>query len=292
MNFEKSLLSAHTVTEKKVNEDFIDSFQNDILNFQGIVLGDGIGSHYNPELGSKFCVSELVRLLKEITEISDLDFNLLFKKISISLKKEFKNSSEEIEPSKAYGTTLICILDFEHKFIVAYLGNGSVWHLRGNYPELINKQRYLPWSAINILNPHTIDEGGKEALYKFFALESSDEQIEPSVITIQKDNVLFGDVLIASTDGLYSNDHIPIAKDGEGGLWIGGEKKMELLFKSLKEFSITSQLTNESLTIKLNSYVESIKEQKLLDDDTSFGLIYTTKAVEYKKQKNEQDSSK
>lgn len=291
MNINNSLLTIHTTTEKKVNEDYISSFKNEILDFKGIVLGDGIGSHFKPELGSKFCVSELVNLLEKSKSISDLDFNSLFKKVSNALKKEFENTSDEIEPTKAFGTTLVCVLEFKDKFIVAYIGNGSVWHLRGNYPTLINKQRYLPWSALNILNPHTIDEGGKEALYKFFALKTSENQVDPSVLTITKDNLVFGDLLIVTTDGLYSNDHIPIAKDAEGGLWIGGEKKIEMLFHSLKEFSNNKDLTNDNLDNALTLYSELIKEQRLLDDDTTFGVIYTGKAIEYQNKANEDNTS-
>ena len=290
MNIYNSLLSAHSVTEKSTNEDFISSFKNDKLNFKGVILGDGIGSHFKPELGSKFCVSELVNLLEECESTNDLNYNLLFEKVSNSLKKKYADTSNDIEFTQAFGTTLICILEFKDKFISAYIGNGSVWHLRGNFPVLINKQRYLPWSALNLLNPHTIDEGGKEVLYKFFALKSSDKQIEPSIITISKDNSLFGDLIIATTDGLYSNDHIPIAKDGDGGLWIGGEMKMELLFNSLKEFSKSKELTNDHLKNILKSYTTQIKEQKLLDDDTTFGIIYTGKAIEYQKIQNEKNT--
>lgn len=288
----KSLLSTHSTTDKDINQDYISSFINQELNFKGIVLGDGIGSHYKPDVGSKFCVLELVRLLKNCETINELDFNSLFKKVSNSLVKEFESKIDNIEPKSAYGTTLICILEFEEKFIVAYVGNGSVWHLRGNYPNLISNQRYLPWSAINMLNPHTIEESGKEALYKFFALETLEKQIEPSVITIAKDNFIFGDILIATTDGMYSNDHIQVAKDKEGGLWIQGEKKMEILFNSLKDFSQNKDLNNDTLDNILTSFTEAIKEQKLLDDDTTFGLVYSEKAIEYQKLENERNSGK
>lgn len=294
MKIINSLSSINTVTEKKVNEDHIDFFYNKSLNFKGIVLGDGIGSHYKPEVGSSFCVSKLIELLKNCNSEGDLNFSQFFHSVSQALKKEFAKSVSklnEVEPNKAYGTTLICILEFERDFKIAYVGNGSVWHLRGNYPTLINRQRYLPWSALNLLNPHTIDEGGKEVLYKFFALETLQEQTEPNIITITKDNSIYGDVLIATTDGLYSNDHIPVAKDKEGDLWIAGEKKMEMLFNNLKKFSEVKSMNDEQLNDILNSYCKEIKELKLLDDDTTFGLFYSEKAIEYQKLKNAGNSS-
>lgn len=289
----ESLISIHSISEKKVNEDFLQDFINPILNFKGFVLADGIGSHYQPDLGSRFCVKTLCDVLGNISNISELDFKKIFQKVALSLKHEFLNNDDDFEnPKSAYGTTLIACLDFENKFIVAYLGNGSVWHLRGNFNALINKQRYLPWNALNLLNPHTVDENGKEALYKFIALETEEIQIEPSVMEIYKDNEIYGDLLIASTDGLYSSDHIPIAKDRDGGLWISGEKKMELLFNTLKEFSENENLSEQNFKEKLDEYALNIKEQKLLDDDTTFGIIYSQKAIEYQKRLNEKDTSK
>lgn len=292
MDINDSLLSIHTITEKKVNEDYISKIKNEKLFFKGIVLGDGIGSHYKPENGSEFCVTKLVELLEECKIIDDVNFDKLFRNVSNLLIKKFTNNDTNVKPNQAYGTTLICVLEFKDRFEIAYIGNGSIWHLRGNFPKLISKQRYLPWNATNLLNPHTVDEGGREALYKFFSLDTNSNQIEPSTITLYKDNFLFGDLLIATTDGLYSNDHIPVAKDAEGGLWIAGEKKMELLFNSLKEFSKDKNLTNKILSDNLENYCESIKSQKLLDDDTTFGLLYSKKAIEYQNSVNEESTSK
>jgi len=289
----ESLISTHSISEKKVNEDFSQDFVNPALKFKGFVLADGIGSHYQPDLGSKFCVKRLCDILSNIKSISELDFKKIFQRVASSLKQEFLNNEDGLEnPKRSYGTTLIACLEFENKYIVAYLGNGSIWHLRGNFNSLINKQRYLPWNALNLLNPHTVDENGKEALYKFIALETEEIQINPSVIQIYKDNEIYGDLLIASTDGLYSSDHIPIAKDRDGGLWVSGEKKMELLFNTLKEFSGNENLSERNFKEILEEYALNIKEQKLLDDDTTFGIMYSQKAIEYQKRLNEKDTSK
>jgi len=67
---------------------------------------------------------------------------------------------------------------------------------------------------------------------------------------------------------------------------------MEILFHSLKEFSNSKSLTNDNLDNILTTYTELIKEQKLLDDDTTFGVIYTKKAIEYQNIENEDNSDK
>lgn len=269
-----SNLLIKSISPKLTNEDFIETVINDELNFNAIILGDGIGSHYKPDEGSNFCVKSLKKHLENCKNLDELNFKELFKTVYSELKENFSNIEDNtIDKTQAYGTTLICAIELEDKYIVAYLGNGSAWHIRGNF-HTFSPQRYLPWNAINLLNPHTIEENGKEALYKFIALESTENQILPSVIEINKDNELFGDIIIISTDGLYSNDHNPIAKDREGNIWIAGEKKMELLFNRLKNLINENKFEEQIINDSIDEYLKEINESKLVDDDTTFGIIF------------------
>lgn len=269
-----SNLLIKSISPKLKNEDFIETVINDELNFNAIILGDGIGSHYKPDEGSNFCVKSLKKHLENCKNLDELNFKELFKTVYSELKENFSNIEDNtIDKTQAYGTTLICAIELEDKYIVAYLGNGSAWHIRGNF-HTFSPQRYLPWNAINLLNPHTIEENGKEALYKFIALESTENQILPSVIEINKDNELFGDIIIISTDGLYSNDHNPIAKDREGNIWIAGEKKMELLFNRLKNLINENKFEEQIINDSIDEYLKEINESKLVDDDTTFGIIF------------------
>ena len=290
-----SFISVKSITEKKINEDFVTSFKNEKLNIQGVILGDGIGSHYKPDIGSKFCSLKLKDILENCNSIEDISFEKYFIQIQKELKNQFEideDKSETLELKSVYGTTLICAIEYDDKFVVAYLGNGSIWHLRGNFHTLVSNQRYLPWCSLNYLNPHSVEENGKEALYKFIALEVSEAQIKPSVIEITKDNSLFGDILIIGTDGLDSNDQTPIGKDSDGGIWISGSKKMELLYHSLIKFAEQKELNNDLLDEIIDEYSNDIKKQKLIDDDTSFGIIYSKKAIIYQQNLNESNTSK
>lgn len=274
-----SYLIERTTSSKVKNEDSLASAINNNLNMKAIIIGDGIGSHYKPDEGSEFCVNSLKNYLQECQSLDELDFQVLFKKVHQDLQEKYGNITDEtIDRSQSYGTTLICAVELRDKYILAYLGNGSIWHIRGNFYKF-SPQRYLPWNAINILNPHTVEENGKEALYKFMALDVTEKQIQPSVIEISKDNDLFGDIIILSTDGLYSNDQIPIAKDREDNIWIAGEKKMELLFNRLKKLAIENQLEEEKVSESMDEYLKEISDNKLIDDDTTFGIFINNIAV-------------
>ncbi len=264
-----------TATLKVVNEDAIDQMENNTLQFKGVILADGIGSHYKADEGAAFCVQSLKRMLEKCNHTSELNFKELFKAVQSELQQTFSDQVPEgHSKTQAYGTTLMCVLEFEEKYVVAYIGNGSLWHIRGNFAHF-SPQRYFPWSALNLLNPHTVDEGGKEVLYKFMALEVSAEQIVPSVLEISKDNSLYGELILCSTDGLYSNDHNPVAKDREGNLWIAGDRKLNALLQLLKERDF-AHLDRELMNQALTDYLEMVKEQKLMDDDLTFGLVVNT----------------
>lgn len=269
-----SNLLIKTISPKSKNEDFIEIVINEKLNIKGIILGDGIGSHYKPNEGSEFCVKSLKKHIENIKNLDEINFKEFYNSVYSELKMNFSNVEKDIiDKTQAFGTTLICALELKDKYIVAYIGNGSIWHIRGNFHSF-SPQRYLPWNAINLLNPHTVEENGKEALYKFFALEASQIQITPSVVEINKDNELFGDIIIISSDGLYSNDHNPIGKDREGNIWIAGEKKIELLFNQLKKLIKEKQFDKQLIDNCFDNYLKEISDSKLIDDDTTFGIIF------------------
>lgn len=284
-----SLSSIKTISPKITNQDFVDTFKNENLGITGIIVADGLGSHFLSEKGSEYCVKELKRILENHDECN-FDFNTIYKDVLIYLKKEAlknDNITQLEDKSKVLGTTLLCVLEFKDFFKIAYVGNGSLYHIRGNFTHF-SEQRYLPWSSLNILNPHTIEENGKEVLYKYFSLESTEDNVIPSVIQISKDNLLYGDVFIISTDGLDSIDHTPIAKDRDGGLWISGEPKMEILYRKLK--SVLKNKNYLNLSMELESFCNEVVERKLIDDDISLGVIITDQVLNYHNLLNENNS--
>lgn len=285
-----SLIKIKSISPKIINQDYISIFKNERLLINGIIVADGLGSHYLAEKGSEYCVLKLKKILEEYDECT-IDFNKIYTDILNSLKFEAE-TNESVgkleDKSKVLGTTLICIVEFIDKFVISYVGNGSIWHVRGNFTHF-SEQRYLPWSAINLLNPHTVEENGKEALYKYFSYESSEDNVIPTTFEISKDNKLYGDIFIVSTDGLDSIDHTPVAKDKEGGLWISGEPKMELLYKKLK--SVLIKKSFDIIDIELESFCNEVKERKMMDDDISFGIIITEQVLNYHRQLNEDNSS-
>lgn len=296
MNIENSLITNYSVSKKETNEDFVDIFKNEKLNIRGVIVADGIGSQPMAHLGSKFCVTKLKELLENCKSYEKLNISKFFTNVAEALKETHKKEYDELQKkmgkklTDAFGTTLICAIELENKFIVAYVGNGSVWHLRGNFPELLYERRLFPWCALNYLNPHSLENGGKPSLYKFISYNASEEQVKPSIIQIQKDNVLYGDILIITTDGISSNDQVFVGKDKTETIWIEGEDKLIKLLHHLKNFLQQDELNIDKLNQTINEYSEEIKNS--IDDDSTFGVIISNQVINYRRKANGNNTGK
>lgn len=282
----KSILAANSMTKKKKNQDaLIVSIENNI-----IAIADGVGSHLYSEKGSAFVVEKIVELINENEDFNNIDFSEIFikthKLLNEYIKVNFKDEISKIENQGSFGTTLIVAIDLPDKYIVAYIGNGCIWHMRGNYSDL-TKNIYLPWHSINILNPHTIQVDGKEALYKIFSYGEDTSVVKPSIVEISKDNELFGDILMIGTDGIFSNDQTIPGKDGDDKIWIPSSEIMEKFYNHLGEY-LKSEISHDNDNAKsmLHNFLSEVKHsENLMDDDTTLGLIISQPCLNYIKKK-------
>lgn len=280
----KSLFAVATLTNKPVNQDACDSFSDDSMGV-AIMVADGLGSHQYSEVGSKKVVEYLKDYLSKENNVDTPPFSAIFEKVNDRLQEhiEIEYQNEQLSES-SFGTTLLCSykgLNAED-IICAYKGNGAIFHIRGNFfnfPEY----KILPWAAVNYLNPHSIDENGKEAIYNYFG-RNVPYKYPPSIIKIQTDKNCIGDIIMICTDGIYSYDQVRIGKDNEGNVWVSGEISMEIFYQHLKNFFKKENFTDESLKVMLENYLIELKNNKLMNDDCSIGVIITDRAIQYYKE--------
>jgi serine/threonine protein phosphatase PrpC len=277
-----SLISCASLTHKKdkPNQDYCETFNNPSLNFKGVIVADGLGSHFKSELSSKFCVKRLKENLENIDHLV-INYSELFLKIKKDLEIYAENNlTPEEKASTFLGTTLICALEFEDEYQIAYIGNGSIWQISGNFNHF-SASRSLPWNSINLLNPHNIEEEGESKMFKY--ISTADVSSIPSVIKLSKNEDAYGDIIVIATDGIYSNDEAKIGKDNKGVIWEMGEETMIELYKSLNELFVKSpiEIKEDDLKFELEKYLNLIKEQDIMDDDTTLGLIISEKVIQY-----------
>lgn len=295
-------------TRKQKNQDgyceaYIEKYQARI-----IAIADGVGSSINAEKGSSLVTSKAVELIKNAIEANGtVNFNSIFDKIQIDfdgifnqiqaeldaeVEREYTDEHQlaELKPA-SYGTTLIIGIDLPDRFIAAYVGNGSIWHVSGlfnTFPSMV----CLPWNAVNLLTPDTIMSGGKEALYKIFFYKGEKKHHKPTVLQLSKLDESPGDIFILTTDGVYSSDHAIAAKDDEGEIWIPSTNQFGLLNDMLKAYvEGNEEINDETLRQMLVRYLAHIKEAKIMDDDTTLAVFISNEAKNHFMEKRMKDET-
>lgn len=295
-------------TRKPKNQDgyceaYIEKYQARI-----IAIADGVGSSFNAEKGSSVVTAKAVELVKDAIEANEtVNFNSIFDKIQVNfdmifdqvqsaldaeVESEYTDEHQlaELKPA-SYGTTLIIGIDLPDRFIAAYVGNGSIWHISGlfnTFPSVV----CLPWNAVNLLTPDTIMRGGKEALYKIFFYKGEKKHHKPTVLQISKLNETPGDIFVLTTDGVYSSDHAIAAKDDEGEIWIPSTNQLGLLHDMLKAYvEGNEEINDNTLRQMLVRYLAHIKEAKIMDDDTTLAVFISNEAKNHFMEKRMKDET-
>jgi serine/threonine protein phosphatase PrpC len=284
--YQNSVIAIATTTNKSENQDCKGEFESE--NFNAAFIADGIGTFKYAKQSSErvidFFKAQAVDLNHSAGKNPKPKFIETFKKAKEKLIA-FANENiieEDKNEQNLFGTTAITVFETTDKIVVAYVGNGAIWHIRGNFNEFPDAYLF-PWNAVNYLNPHTIPEGGKEALYRLISNSDDFSECIPTVFEIDKDESV-GDIFMICTDGIYSADQIKAGKNDKG-VWVRYEPTMLKFFDYLKHFFKSNQLYNkESLLQTMNMYLEELKPT--FDDDATIGILITTKALNYQNQIN------
>jgi serine/threonine protein phosphatase PrpC len=280
-----------TLTNKNVNQDWSSKINNPKLQLYGVVVADGIGSYSHAMEAAKHVCTFVRKYIDDCEDLEKLDFDNIFSAAKLELIEYSREVGLDTEET-ALGTTLIVAVHYPtpgknyDTIKLAYVGNGAIWHLRGNFNHF-DKSQLLPWNAINYLNPHSVKQDGKEALYKLISCSSNFKESIPSVITIRADEN-FGDIIMVCTDGIYSFDQTKMGTDTAGRIWISGEQSMALFYSRLADFFKYGALELDHLLV---DYLDNLNTIEELDDDATLGVFITAAAVNHQMKFNDAGSN-
>ncbi|MCL2072673.1 MAG: protein phosphatase 2C family protein [Marinilabiliaceae bacterium] len=254
---------------KEINED---AHINFICNGMTIfAVADGISSHSAAADASSHVIEYIKNNANSINTVSD-SLNQLFSDINDSLCEFAKTDKyKDQNNKKLLGTTLILGVETEKEVTFAYVGDGSIIHIRGTIGCFSGKD-VDPWFT-NLLNPHIKPEK-KDVLYKMLSNESDKENIKPAIIRIEKD-IDEGDAFIICTDGIASQDkdQRKYKHETEGWLYKCNDylSKLFVLLKNFKRADDHLELKKD-LDRKIRLFLEN-NESKFRDDATLAILI-------------------
>lgn len=282
-NKRHSLYAIKTDTKKNINQDAFEVFQHAESGTIIMALADGIGSSFFAEEGSKFVVEKAVDILKEeFQEGREIDYVDIFKRIQSGLtemvKEKYYDQLTDINDHD-FGTTLIVGIDSPDVFTLAYIGNGCAYYIQGDITYFPNVN-YMPWGVNDLLTPHSLpnEVTGKDELCKYFCYRPTNvDQVVPTVITISK-NHYAGEIFVLATDGLDSADKHDEFYYQDDNLYTKSSWSMSLFCRAIKDYlKTTSKIDDEGLSMVLDDYFNTLERENRMDDDTTIGIIVTSK---------------
>lgn len=261
-----------SVPMDKSNEDAVGTILD--KKYSVLVVADGLGSFQKARESSRMVVDSV--LSTRPFDADELDLKKTFtraQKLLLSQRDEIQGSSDE----NIFGTTLICLVETEQKMFLAYAGNGSAWHLRGNFSCTANSDG-IPWSANNLLNPHSFRHRGREVLYRLLSDDPDVERSRPSVLSIDKDPY-YGDIVILTSDGVDSADQQRFGKN-QKGTWLRQNEILLQLYNYIHEWlKSTSNFTPSGLEALIMDFL--FQHQDSFQDHASIGILITRECISY-----------
>ena len=281
-----SVASVVSDTLKQINQD---AYAIRSIAEKGVTLiaiADGVGSAAKPDEGSRFVANKAVELLETvIRESQPLDYPKLFATLQQELDSMVTRKYGQtagILADNALATTLIIGVDTPDTFTVAYVGNGCAYYIPSDFIDFPDSYP-MPWNVVNLLSPHSSlnSKTGRDEMFKFFGLRADQNQSEPTVVTVWKDQKK-GEVFIIATDGLASADHVRFARrPGSNDLWMLSSEKVSMLCKDLRNCIKAKHVIADNLQEMLLDFIQTLKENELMDDDITIGIVVSPKALEY-----------
>ena len=125
-----------------------------------------------------------------------------------------------------------------------------------------------------------------EDQYRFLSVSDTIDP-SPSIIKISKNEASYGDLIVITSDGVYTNDEVRIGKDDSGVVWMMGDETMLLLYERLKILfqSNPQKINEEDVKFELENYLNVLKEKKIMHDDTTLGIIISQKVIQHQQTK-------
>lgn len=244
----------------KQGQDYADSFESE--NRMALVICDGIGEFENSGL-----VSKLVS--------NNFEKDVFNKNISNIIRD---GHTELLVREIVGGTTLIsAIQNSSSNLELHYLGNGGIIHFYGDFSN--NPYTTQPYRYSDIMLPHINSNG---ALTRHISHNSSENELTPSSISMTLNHML-GDILIFFSDGISSLEEKVIIKDDDNRLWRHEDQAIQIILIRLHQFLLVSsvEFNLDLLNDFLDGTLSFLKNEKLLEDDASLGIVLTENVITY-----------
>ncbi len=190
-------------------------------------------------------------------------------------------TAKELRDAGIEGATTLLLVDYgdfniEQWVDIAYLGNGSIIHMRGNagmLPPGRDKVWAEPYRYTDLMVPHCDASG---VLTHFVGPHAGYETVRPAHMRLRLDDPA-GDILLLVTDGISSLEACPLLRDSTTRLWQSRSSLLQRLVVSILGWvaSANPRSVSIDLDLQLESWLKTFREEDLLEDDASVAVLMT-----------------
>jgi serine/threonine protein phosphatase PrpC len=281
----ESLVAGASLSHKVVNQDAFVCVKNSRRQLSAVIVADGLGSHFGAEIASMTAVQTVADRLSNACSGDEIDVGELFHEAWLRIvdvaRQNYSSQTPDPDDKDSFGTTLLCAIETDDAITLGYVGNGAIFHLRGNFNQF-PASTVLPWTAMNYLNPHSVPRDGRAAINKLLSLKARPQQTIPSVLRLSKDQEMCGDIILCCTDGIHSYDQAAIGHDDKNEIWVHADPAVPILFASLSAFFEGASNATD-LAACLKRYLQQLEARLLVEDDCTTAVLITPKALEYQR---------
>lgn len=247
-----------------------------------VAIADGLGSSFDAHIASTLAVKVFLAGVYDLDQqgkvINADAVRQLWQLVARALAHRFTNNAARYrEQPQALQTTLATVIELADSFLISYLGNGSIFHIRGDFWSFW--ERRWPWCVTDLMLGHSfLSETGKDTLYGIVA--PSGLTAEVRFLQLWKDTA-YGDLLVLCSDGISSPDHLRVGRDAGDKLWLEVNPHLDTLLNQCLKPYFTQLEQRGDTAAGLAQALQMFLQAQTFDDDATVGILVSHHARDY-----------
>lgn len=252
------------------------------MHYSALAIADGLGSSFDASIAATLAVKNFLAGVEDLdhqaSNINPGAVRQLWDRVARALEHRYATHPARYrDQPHALQTTLTTVIECADSYLISYLGNGSILHVRGDFWSFW--ERRWPWCVTDLMLGHSfLSDTGKDTLYGIVAPTGLTAEIR--FLQVWKDTS-YGDLVVLCSDGVSSPDHLRVGHDANDKLWLEVNPHVDaLLTRFLKPyFAQLGQQGNTSAA--LAHTLQTFLHAQTFDDDATVGIIVSAHARDY-----------
>lgn len=273
-------LAVESKAFKDPNQDAGEIYRG--MHYSALAIADGLGSSFDACIASTRAVKVFLAGVQEFDclarAITIEVVRQIWDRVVRALADHYNNDPARYrEQPHALQTTLTTVIECANSYLISYLGNGSILHVRGDFWSFW--ERRWPWCVTDLMLGHSfLSDTGKDTLYGIVAPTGLTAEIH--FLQVWKDT-RYGDLLVLCSDGISSPDHLRVGHDANDKLWMEVNPHVDVLLTRFLKPYFAQLGQHGDTSAALAHTLQTFLHAQTFDDDATVGIIVSQYARDY-----------